>query len=159
MMTRFPITVLGKALLEQELNELKTIKRPHVIAAIGEARAHGDLRENAEYHAAKEQQSFIEGRILEIENKLAQAEIVDPKALNHQGRVVFGATISICNVETEEEFKYQIVGEDEADLKQGKISYKSPIARSIIGKERGDVISVTTPGGLIEYEVTEIEYV
>jgi transcription elongation factor GreA len=158
-MERFPITVLGHELLKKELNELKTIKRPRVIAAIAEARAHGDLRENAEYHAEKEQQGFIEGRILEIENKLARAEVVDPKILNHQGRVVFGATVSICNCGTEEEFRYQIVGEDEADLKQAKISYKSPIARSIIGKERGDVISVTTPGGLIEYEVIGIEYI
>lgn len=158
-MNRFPITVRGHELLKQELNELKSVKRPQIIMAIAEARAHGDLRENAEYHAAKEQQGFIEGRIMEIEGKLSMAEVVDPKALNHQGRVVFGATVSICNLETEEEFKYQIVGEDEADIKLFKISYKSPIARAVIGKERGHVVSVTAPGGVIEYEVIEIEYV
>lgn len=158
-MNRFPITLLGSELLKQELHELKTIKRPKVIAAIAEARAHGDLKENAEYHASKEQQGFIEGRILEIENKLAMAEIIDPKVLNHQGRVIFGATILVYNLETEEECRYQIVGEDEADIKQYKISYKSPIARSMIGKERGDTLSVTTPRGLVEYEIVEIEYI
>ncbi len=158
-MNRVPITALGEELLKQELNELKTVKRPNVIAAISEARAHGDLSENAEYHAAKEQQSFIEGRIIEIENKLAMAEVVDLKKLNHQGRVVFGATVTVCNLTTEEELRYQIVGEDEADIKQYKISYQSPIARSMIGKERGDVISVSAPGGLVEYEIIEVEYI
>lgn len=157
-MSRFPMTVLGSESLKKELHELKSIRRPKIIAAIAEARAHGDLRENAEYKAAKEEQSFVEGRIIEIENKLGMAEIVDPKVLNHQGRVVFGATVSLCNLETEEEFKYQIVGEDEADIKQYKISYKSPIARAVIGKERGAIVAVTAPSGLIEYEVIEINY-
>jgi transcription elongation factor GreA len=158
-MNRIPITRTGFELLKNELQELKSVKRPNVIAAIAEARAHGDLKENAEYHAAKDQQGFIEGRIRIIEHRLGMAEVVDPKNLNHQGSVVFGATVLLCNVETDEEFKYQIVGEDEADIKQNKISYTSPIARSIIGKKRGDVVGVEAPMGLIEYEVLEIEYV
>lgn len=157
-MQRVPITRVGIELLKQELDELKKVRRPRTIAAIAEARAHGDLRENAEYHAAKEEQAFVEGRIHIIEQRLAMAEVVDPKALNHQGRVVFGATVSICNLETDEEFRYQIVGEDEADIKQNKISVGSPMARSIIGKERGDVFTVETPKGSLEYEVVEIEY-
>lgn len=158
-MIRFPMTVSGHAALKQELHELKTVKRPHVIAAIAEGRAHGDLRENAEYHAAKEQQGFIEGRIVEIENKLSMAEVVDPKACNHQGRVVFGATVSLCNLDNEAISCYQIVGEDEADIKQNKISYQSPIARAMIGKERNDIITVKAPSGMVEYEIVEIQYV
>lgn len=158
-MNRVPITRAGLELLKDELQELKSVKRPNVIAAIAEARAHGDLKENAEYHAAKDQQGFIEGRIRAIEQKLGMAEVVDPKTLNSQGSVVFGATVLLCNVETEEEFRYQIVGEDEADIKQNKISFASPIARSIIGKKRGDVVGVEAPMGLIEYEVLEVEYI
>lgn len=157
-MKRVPMTKLGIEMLKQELEELKS-KRPKIIAAIAEARAHGDLRENAEYNAAKEDQGLTEARIRDIEEKLSMAEVVDPKTLNHQGRVVFGATVSICNVETEEEFRYQIVGEDEADIKQNKISINSPIARSIIGKERGEITSVQAPGGLLEYEIMTIEYI
>lgn len=158
-MKRIPVTRVGIELLRQELHELKMIKRPKIIAAIAEARAHGDLRENAEYNAAKEEQALTEGRIRNIEEKISMSEVVDPKTLNHQNRVVFGATVSICNVETDEEFKYQIVGEDEADIKQNKISINSPIARAIIGKERGEVISVQAPGGLLEYEIIAIEYI
>lgn len=157
-MKRVPVTKIGIEMLKQELEELKS-KRPKIIAAIAEARAHGDLRENAEYNAAKEDQGLTEARIRHIEEKLSMAEVVDPKTLNHQGRVVFGATVSICNVETEEEFRYQIVGEDEADIKQNKISINSPIARSIIGKERGEVILVQAPGGSLEYEIITIDYV
>lgn len=158
-MNRIPITSLGYEMLKQELHKLKTVERPTIVEAIAEARAHGDLRENAEYNAAKEKQGFVEGRIREVEHKLAIAEVVDPKALGHLRQIVFGATVLLSNLETEEEFKYQIVGEDEADIKQSKISFSSPIARSLIGKERGDVISVTAPGGLVEYEILEIEYI
>ena len=157
-MERAPMTLLGYELVKQELNTLKSIERPQIIAAIAEARAHGDLRENAEYHAAKERQSFVEGRIMELESKISCAEVIDPSKLNHQGRVVFGATVLLCNEVTSENIKYQIVGEDEADIKQNKISFKSPIARSIIGKEPGAVISVTTPSGILEYEVLQVEY-
>lgn len=156
---KVPITVEGAQKLRDELHELKTVARPRVIAAIAEARAHGDLKENAEYQAAKEQQSFIEGRIAEIEGKLGNAEIIDVTKLNAHGRVVFGATVDLINEETGDEVTYRIVGDDEADIKQGMISISSPIARALIGKEEGDVAAVQTPGGVKEYEITAVRYV
>lgn len=158
-MNKIPMTANGAKLLEKELHELKSVARPQVIEAIAEARAHGDLRENAEYQEAKRQQSFIEGRILEIEAKLANAQIIDITKLPQTGKVIFGVTVRLVNVETDEEVAYQIVGEDEADLKLGKISVTSPIARALIGKEEGDVINVQTPNGLIEYELVKVEYI
>jgi transcription elongation factor GreA len=157
-MNGIPLTVEGAERLRQELHELKTVSRPRVIEAIAEARAHGDLKENAEYHAAKEQQSFIEGRIAELDSKLASAEIIDVKTIKANGKVVFGATVDLINVETDEDVTYQIVGDEEADIKQGKISISSPIARALIGKEEGDVASVNAPGGVKEYEVVAVKY-
>lgn len=157
-MERVPVTIIGYELLKEELTLLETVERPKIITAISEARAHGDLRENAEYHAAKERQSFIEGRILELKSKVSRVEVINPAMINHQGHVVFGGTVSLCNLETDEEIQYQIVGEDEADIKQNKISFKSPIARSMIGKECGAIISVTTPAGVVEYEIIKVEY-
>jgi len=158
-MSKVPLTARGAQKLREELQELKTVARPRVIAAIAEARAHGDLKENAEYHAAKEQQSFIEGRIAEIESKLSNAEVIDVATLNVQGRVVFGATVDLVNEETGAEVTYQIVGDDEADIKQGMISISSPIARALIGKEEGEIAAVQAPGGVKEYEVVAIRYV
>lgn len=158
-MRRTPITTRGAEKLKQELNSLKTADRPRVINAIAEARAHGDLRENAEYHAAKEQQGFIEGRIAEIEQHLSGAEVIDPSRLPTQGRVVFGATVELLNLESEEQVRYQIVGDLEADISQGLISISSPIARALIGKEEGDVAQVNAPAGPVEYEVLEVFYV
>lgn len=158
-MSKVPLTARGAQKLRDELQELKTVARPRVIAAIAEARAHGDLKENAEYHAAKEQQSFIEGRIAEIETKLSNAEVIDVTALNAHGRVVFGATVDLVSEETGEEATYQIVGDDEADIKQGMISISSPIARALIGKEEGDVAAVQAPGGIKEYEIVAVRYV
>lgn len=158
-MSKVPLTARGAQKLREELQELKTVARPRVIAAISEARAHGDLKENAEYHAAKEQQSFIEGRIAEIESKLSNAEVIDVATLNVQGRVVFGATVDLVNEETGAEVTYQIVGDDEADIKQGMISISSPIARALIGKEEGDIAAVQAPGGVKQYEVVAIRYV
>lgn len=157
-MSKTPLTVHGADKLREELNELKTIKRPAVITAIAEAREHGDLKENAEYHAAREQQSFIEGRIQDIEAKLSNAQIIDVKTLNANGKIVFGATVDVEDLDKEEEFTYQIVGEDEADVKQGKISVTSPIARCLIGKEEGDVAVLDAPGGQRELEVIEVRY-
>ena len=158
-MSGIPLTVEGAERLRRELHELKTVSRPRVIEAITEARAHGDLKENAEYHAAKEQQSFIEGRIAELDAKLASAEIIDVKAIKANGKVVFGATVDLINVETDEEVTYQIVGDDEADIKDGKISISSPIARALIGKEEGDVAIVNAPAGVKEYEVVAVKYI
>ncbi len=158
MSNMVPITVKGAQMLRDELHELKTVARPRVITAIAEARAHGDLKENAEYHAAKEQQSFIEGRIAEIEGKLGNAEIIDVSRLNAHGRVVFGATVDLISEETGDKVTYQIVGDDEADIKQGMISISSPIARALIGKEEGDVAAVQAPGGVKEYEITAVRY-
>jgi transcription elongation factor GreA len=158
-MQKMPITVNGAKALRDELKILKSEKRPEVIAAISEARAHGDLKENAEYHAAREQQGFIEGRIKDIESKLSNATIVDINKISPTSKVVFASTITLANVETDDEVRYQIVGVDEADIKKGKISISSPIARALIGKEEGDVVEVTTPRGLIEYEILEIEYI
>ncbi len=157
-MSKTPMTVRGAERLREELNELKTVARPRVIEAIAEARAHGDLKENAEYHAAREQQGFIEGRIQEIEGKLSNAQIVDPLSLNAAGKVVFGATVVLVEMDTEDEVTYQIVGEDEADIKQRRISVTSPVARALIGKEEGDIASVQAPGGLREYEIVEVRY-
>lgn len=158
-MSKVPLTARGAQKLREELQELKTVARPRVIAAIAEARAHGDLKENAEYHAAKEQQSFMEGRIAEIESKLSNAEVIDVATLNVQGRVVFGATVDLVNEETGAEVTYQIVGDDEADIKQGMISISSPIARALIGKEEGEIAAVQAPGGVKQYEVVAIRYV
>ncbi|MDH3316450.1 MAG: transcription elongation factor GreA [Gammaproteobacteria bacterium] len=157
-MTRVPITVRGAKMLRDELQNLKTEARPRIISAIAEARAHGDLRENAEYHAAKEQQAFVEGRIAEIEGRLANAEIIDTSKLNVTGRVVFGATVELVVVESAEEVRYQIVGEMEADVESGLVSISSPIARALIGKEEGEVVIVVTPGGEVEYEILSVEY-
>ena len=157
-MEKTPMTVYGAEKLRAELNELKSVQRPRVIQAIAEAREHGDLKENAEYHAAREQQGFIEGRIQEIEGKLGTAQIIDPRTLNAQGKVVFGATVDLLDLETDKEVTYQIVGEDESDIKAGKISYTSPIARALIGKEVDDVAEVQAPGGVREYEIVAVRY-
>ena len=149
----------GAETLRNELNELKTVKRPAVIAAIAEARAHGDLKENAEYHAAREQQGFIEGRIKDIDAKLSHAQIIDVTSVDAGGRVIFGATVDVIDLESDEELTYQIVGEDEADIQQGLISVNSPIARGLIGKEEGDVAEINTPGGQREFEILEVRYV
>jgi transcription elongation factor GreA len=158
-MNKSPITAQGAQKLRDELHELKTIKRPQIIQAIAEARAHGDLKENAEYHAAREQQSFIEGRIVEIDSKLANAEIIEVTKINAGGKIVFGATVDLMNVDTEEKVTYQIVGEDEADIKANLISISSPIARALIGKKEGDIAVVNAPSGKKEYEVLEIKYI
>jgi transcription elongation factor GreA len=157
-MSKVPLTVVGAELLRNELQRLKSIERPNVIAAIAEARSHGDLSENAEYDAAKEKQGFIEGRIKELEGKLANAQIIDPRHLDAEGRVVFGATVELVDAETGDEVKYQIVGDDEADIKGGKISVSSPIARALIGKYAGDVADVNAPGGLRHYEILDVHY-
>lgn len=157
-MNKFPMTVVGAEKLRQELLQLKSVERPKVIEAIAEARKHGDLRENAEYHAAKEQQGFIEGRIREIEGKLSNAQVIDLKVLKKDGRVVFGATVTLINLSNDQAVSYQIVGEDEADLKLNKISVTAPIARAAIGKSEGDVVEVQAPSGLISYEVAEVVY-
>jgi transcription elongation factor GreA len=159
MSKRVPMTVNGAARLRAELQELKTVTRPRIIAAIAEARGHGDLKENAEYHAAREQQSFTEGRIAEIEAKLANAQIIDVTTLPVSDKVVFGCTVLLSDEDSEEEKRYQIVGEDEADIKLSKISFSSPIARALIGRFVGDVVDVHTPGGLKTYEIIEVRYV
>ncbi|MCM2973583.1 MULTISPECIES: transcription elongation factor GreA [Larsenimonas] len=157
-MNKFPMTVEGERALREELEHLKGVERPTVIAAISEAREHGDLKENAEYHAAREQQGFIEGRIQEIESKLSACQVIDVTKMPANGKVIFGVTVSLTNLDTDEEVCYRIVGEDEADIKQGKISVTSPIARALIGKEEGDVVNVKTPGGEVEYEISEVEH-
>jgi transcription elongation factor GreA len=153
------MTLRGAERLRQELKQLKSVARPNVIKAIAEARAHGDLSENAEYHAAREQQSFIEGRINDIENRLSNAEVIDVTRLNSSGRVVFGATIELEDQENAAKVVYQLVGDDEADIKQGLLSVSSPIARALIGKSEGDVVDVTAPGGTRSYEVVSVRYV
>ncbi len=158
-MSKFPITINGAELLRAELQRLKTVDRPNVIAAIAEARSHGDLSENAEYDAAKERQGFIEGRIKDVEGKLGNAQIIDPKLLDADGRVVFGATVELEDIEGGKTVTYQIVGDDEADIKSGKVSINSPVARALIGKYEGDVAVVHTPGGVREYEVLDVKYV
>lgn len=156
---KVPLTVHGAERMRAELHDLKTVQRPAIIAAIAEARAHGDLSENAEYHAAKERQSFIEGRIADLDGKISNAEIIDPTKLDADGRCVFGATVELEDVEKGTKVTYQIVGEDEADIKQGKISIASPIARSLIGKSAGDIAEVQAPGGVREYEILDVLYV
>ncbi|GAB4062536.1 transcription elongation factor GreA [Uliginosibacterium sediminicola] len=158
-MNKIPLTVKGAELLRAELHQLKTVERPRVIEAIAEARSHGDLSENAEYDAAKERQGFIEGRIKEVEGKLSSAQIIDPKLLDADGRVVFGATVELEDLDSGESVTYQIVGDDEADLKSGKISISSPISRALIGKFAGDVAEVQAPGGVREYEVLDVKYI
>jgi transcription elongation factor GreA len=158
-MNKVPLTVAGAEKLREELEELKSVTRPRIIKAIAVAREHGDLKENAEYHAAREQQSFAEGRIANIDGKLSNAEIIDVKKINANGKVVFGATVEIENINTEETVVYQLVGEDEADIKQGRISIGSPIARALVGKEEEDVVTVKAPGGNIEYEILSIKYI
>ena len=157
-MSKVPLTVRGAEKLREELNELKTIARPRVIRAIADAREHGDLKENAEYHAAREQQGFIEGRIQELEGKLSNAQIIDVTTLNAGGKVVFGATVDVEDLDSEEQHRYQIVGEDESDIKHGLLSISSPIARALIGKQAGDVVQVQTPRGTRELEIVEVQY-
>ena len=158
-MATIPITKRGAEKLKEELHRLKTVERPAVISAIAEARAQGDLSENAEYEAAKDRQGFIEGRIMEIEGTLSAAQIIDPSALDAGGRVVFGATVELEDEDTGDAVKYQIVGEDEADLKHGLINVSSPIARALIGKEEGDTAEVQAPGGVRRYEVVAVSYI
>ena len=158
-MDKHPMTLAGAEKLRAELSELKQVKRPAVIAAISEAREHGDLKENAEYHAAREQQGFIEGRIKDIEAKLSHAQIIDVTTLNANGKVVFGATVVLLDINTDEEKTYQIVGVDEADIKVNKISVSSPVARALIGKEEGDEVVMEVPGGTHEFEILEVRYV
>jgi transcription elongation factor GreA len=158
-MNKVPLTARGAEKLRAELEQLKRIERPRIIEAIAEARAHGDLKENAEYHAAREQQGFVEGRIKDIEGKLSHAQIIDVTQMAHNGKVIFGATVKVLELESDEEHCYQIVGEDEADLKQGLISVGSPLARCLIGKAEGDVASLQAPGGMREFEILEIQYI
>lgn len=158
-MDKVPLTITGANKLREELNELKNEVRPRIIASISEARAHGDLKENAEYHAAREQQSFTEGRIADIEAKLSNAQIIDVTSINANGKVIFGATVEIEDINTEDVVTYQIVGVDEADIKQGRISVGSPIARALIGKEVEDVVTVKAPSGDKEFEILSIQYI
>jgi len=158
MNQKVPLTVRGAELLRAELHELKSVQRPAIIAAIAEARSHGDLSENAEYSAAKERQSFIEGRIAELEGKISNAQIIDPSTIKADGRCVFGATVELEDLEGGKTVTYQIVGDDESDIKQGKISISSPIARALIGKSAGDVAEVQAPGGVREYEIIDVRY-
>ena len=157
-MQQIPMTVRGAELLRKELEYLKNERRPEIIKAIAEAREHGDLKENAEYHAAREQQGFCEGRIQEIEGKLANCQIIDVTKMPNNGKVIFGATV-LVNTDTEDEVTYRIVGDDEADIKNGLISVNSPIARGLVGKEVDDVVNITTPGGVVEFEIIDVEYV
>ena len=158
-MQRYPMTPEGKIALEKELHQLKTVDRPRITASIAEAREHGDLKENAEYHAAREQQGFCEGRIQDIEGKLGACQVIDVKELEQSGRVVFGVTVTIENLDSEEQKTYKIVGDDEADFKINKISVNSPIARGLLGKNEGDDVKITTPNGEVEYEIVKVEYI
>ncbi|HOZ66652.1 MAG: transcription elongation factor GreA [Polaromonas sp.] len=158
-MATLPITKRGAEILKAELHQLKTVERPTVIAAISEARAQGDLSENAEYDAAKDRQGFVEGRILELEGKLSTAQVIDPASLNAEGRVVFGSTVDLEDEDTGVKVTYQIVGEDEADIKLGLVNISSPIARALIGKEEGDMAEVQAPGGVKHYEIIQVRYV
>ncbi len=157
-MSKVPMTLSGEAALREELERLKKVERPRITQAIAEAREHGDLKENAEYHAAREQQSFNEGRIMEIEGKLANAQVIDVTAIPRTGKVIFGTTVDLINVETGDTVTYRIVGDDEADVKSNLISVSSPIARALIGKEEGDVVVVKAPGGDIEYEIDQVQH-
>lgn len=158
-MQQIPMTVRGAEQLREELDYLKNVRRPEIIKAIAEAREHGDLKENAEYHAAREQQGFCEGRIQEIEGKLANCQIIDVTKMPNNGKVIFGATVVLVNVDTDEEVTYRIVGDDEADIKAGLISVNSPIARGLVGKELDDTVNITTPGGVVEFEIIEVNYI
>jgi len=158
-MSKVPMTVHGHELLQKELKRLKSVDRPRVIEAIAEARAHGDLKENAEYHAAKEQQGFIEMRIKDLEGKLSHLQVIDVTAIDGKGKVVFGSTVELLDEDTEQELEYRIVGEDEADIKNNLISYTSPIARALIGKSEGDVVSFQAPGGEKNFEILEVKYI
>lgn len=156
---RVPMTVEGEAALRDELNQLKSVERPRIVKAIAEAREHGDLKENAEYHAAREQQGFCEGRIQEIEGKLSGAQVIDITSIAHTGKVIFGVTVTVINCETDETLTYKIVGEDEADVKSGRISVTSPIARALVGKFEGDEVLVRTPSGEVEYEIDQVQHI
>ena len=158
-MVQYPMTATGAAALRKELEQLKNVLRPEIVASIAEAREHGDLKENAEYHAAREQQGFCEGRIQDIEAKLSNAQVIDVSKLANNGKVIFGTTVTIVNVDTDEEVTYKIVGDDEADIKLNLISVSSPIARGLIGKMVDDEITIKTPGGAIEYEIINVQYV
>lgn len=158
-MKQIPMTVRGAELLREELDFLKNVRRPQIIDAIAEAREHGDLKENAEYHAAREQQGFCEGRIQEIEGKLGNAQIIDVTKMANNGKVIFGATVELVNADTDEEVTYRIVGDDEANIKEGLISVNSPIARGLIGKEVDDSVSIATPGGKVEFDIVGVEYI
>ncbi|EGF16450.1 MULTISPECIES: transcription elongation factor GreA [Haemophilus] len=158
-MQQIPMTVRGAEQLREELDFLKNVRRPEIIKAIAEAREHGDLKENAEYHAAREQQGFCEGRIQEIEGKLGNAQIIDVTKMPNNGKVIFGATVVLVNTNTDEEVTYGIVGDDEADIKSGLISVNSPIARGLIGKELDDTVNITTPGGVVEFDIIEVNYI
>jgi transcription elongation factor GreA len=157
-MNKTPLTAKGAQRLREQLNKLKTVDRPRVIRAIAEARAHGDLSENAEYHAAREQQGFIEGRINTLESALAKAQIIDVASIKAGGKIVFGATVDLLNMDSDEEVTYQIVGEEESDIDAGLISVSSPIARALIGREEGEQVNVNAPGGVVEYEILEVRY-
>lgn len=159
MTNRIPMTAKGARRLRRQLDQLKSVERPKIIQALKEARAHGDLSENAEYHAARERQGFLEGRIATVEEALAVAEIIEVEKIHADGKIVFGATVDLMNLENEQEVRYQIVGEKEADIDQGLLSITAPIARALIGKEEGDVIEVNAPGGVIEYEVLKVVYI
>lgn len=158
-MQQIPMTVRGAEQLREELDFLKNVRRPEIIKAIAEAREHGDLKENAEYHAAREQQGFCEGRIQEIKGKLGNAQIIDVTKMPNNGKVIFGATVVLVNTNTDEEVTYRIVGDDEADIKSGLISVNSPIARGLIGKELDDTVNITTPGGVVEFDIIEVNYI
>ncbi|MGJ8693990.1 MAG: transcription elongation factor GreA [Thalassotalea sp.] len=158
-MTKYPMTLLGAKQLQEELKFLKTEKRPRIVKDIATAREHGDLKENAEYHAAKEEQGFCEGRIQDIEGRLCNAQIIDVSKITNTGKVIFGVTVTLLNLDTDVEVKYQIVGDDEADFKTGRISLNSPIARGLIGKEVDTEIEITTPGGVVEYEIIAVEHI
>ncbi len=158
-MNRIPMTVKGEQALREEIKKLKTVDRPRIVEAIAEARAHGDLKENAEYHAAREQQSFMEGRVIEVESKLSLSQVIDITKIEKTGKVIFGTTVKLINVDTDEEACYKIVGEDEASIKEGKISVSSPIARALIGKEEGEVVAIQIPSGVVEYEIDEVLHV
>jgi transcription elongation factor GreA len=157
-MTTYPMTIQGADALRDELNTLKTVKRPRIVQDIATAREHGDLKENAEYHAAREEQGFCEGRIQDIEGKLGNAQIIDITKIANKGKVIFGVTVKLLNIDTEDEVTYQIVGDDEADIKQNRISVNSPIARGLIGKEVDSEIEIKTPGGLVEYEIMSVDH-
>ena len=158
-MNRFPMTVNGAEKLRQEQDHLKRVERPRIVAAIAEAREHGDLKENAEYHAAREEQGFVEGRIMEIEGKLGNAQIIDISKIDNSGKVIFGVTVDLYDVDKDQEKTFQVVGDDEADIKQGKLSVNSPIARGLIGKMEGDEVAVDTPGGTVVYEIIKVKHI